>query len=615
MAVLLLSYYSNIYQEGAKKTRFLVYMLLSIVMSVVNIISTITISYPNNIPVAVNYMINDIYYISVVLVVISFYQAVVTLNGRRNRLIINMLTWINIAYVTAVLTTSHAKLIYYFDDSYTFTKGPLYVLTTVIPIFCSIMGIAAFLMEDSNKNSKHRMVGGMASLLTVFYFLMMLSEENTLFGGFIAMAGAFVLIFCFDSPDYIELMDSIKQLDVSKEEETQARDAAERANLDKSIFLSNMSHEIRTPLNYVMGLNEIILREGTEDNIREYALNIKAASQTLLDTVSDIVDFSKIESGTISLNPREYNLSDMISLLVNLELQRVAKKGLEFIVDVDETLPGVLYGDDARIRQIATNLLTNAVKYTNEGHIRMQVGGRRIGESLALKISVSDTGVGIKEEDMGKLFARFERIDSGASTRTEGTGIGMDITQSLLGLMKSRLDVESKYGEGSTFSFVVVQKIVDETPVGEKYKHDREKALQYSYSASIVAPWASVLVVDDKEMNLFVFEQLLKNTQIRVVKATSGEQAIALCRNEVFDIIFMDHMMPDMDGIEALHILRGEGICPHTPIVALTANAMEGVDEMYLKEGFSEYISKPVVQSELEECLCRYIDPEGRSVR
>lgn len=389
------------------------------------------------------------------------------------------------------------------------------------------------------------------------------------------------------------------------------KEMADAANRAKSDFLANMSHEIRTPINTVLGMDEIILRETTEISVKGYAENIREAATTLLSLVNDLLDFSKIECGKMEILPAEYEVANLLTEVINMVEIKAANKNLEFIPVISENIPYLLFGDEIRIKQVIINLLTNAIKYTNEGSVVLKVDWKEAGDShIMLIISVTDTGIGIKEEDINRLFVSFERIEEERNRNIEGNGLGLSITKQLLELMDSSLNVRSEYGVGSTFSFTLKQGIKDRKPIGkfrEKYSYSKEK--DKKYRTMFVAPDVRILVVDDNAMNLSVAEGLLKNTEIKVDKAADGEKALELCRDIKYDVILMDHMMPRMDGIETMKRLKQMSDSPNadTPVIVLTANAISGVREMYLKEGFVDYMSKPIQGKRLEEKILKYL--------
>ncbi len=384
------------------------------------------------------------------------------------------------------------------------------------------------------------------------------------------------------------------------------------SNETKGKFLANMSHEIRTPINAVLGMDAMILRESKEEGIRDYALNIQNAGQTLLSLVNDILDFSKIESGKMEIIPVEYDLSSLIHDVVNMIMMRAEDKGLHMDLSVDSSLPFKLFGDEVRIRQILTNLLTNAVKYTKEGSIGLCVRGEQSEDEIVLHFDIEDTGIGIKPEDIRKLFVRFERIEEERNRDIEGTGLGMNITMQLLKLMGSDLKVESEYGVGSKFSFELRQKIISKEPIGDLEARIKNLATQYTYDAVFVAPDAKLLVVDDNAMNRKVFRNLLKQTKVWVDETESGMECLELVKQGHYDMIFLDHMMPGMDGVETLHRMKklSDYPCKDTPVIALTANAIQGAAEMYLKEGFDDFLSKPIQPEKLEKMIWEWLPKE-----
>ena len=386
----------------------------------------------------------------------------------------------------------------------------------------------------------------------------------------------------------------------------EAADAATAAGQAKGRFLAQMSHEIRTPINAVLGMNEMILRESKDKDILEYSENISTAGKTLLSLINSILDFSKIDDGKMEIIPVEYDTVSLVNNLINSVSQRAESKGLQLVTKIDETLPSILIGDDVRLTQVIMNLLTNAVKYTERGSVTLSVScASRTNSEIVLAVSVKDTGIGIRDEDMDKLFESFSRLDETRNRNIEGTGLGMAIVTKLLSLMDSRLNVDSVYGAGSVFSFEIKQGIADSKPIGsniERRSHRDSKKDTAHFTG------AKVLVVDDNEMNLKVAKNLMKIFGIVPELASSGFDTIELMRKKRYNIVFLDHMMPKMDGIETLNKLREEFLIPaDTAVIALTANAVNGAKEKYLKAGFDDYLSKPIELNALEQKLIRYL--------
>lgn len=406
---------------------------------------------------------------------------------------------------------------------------------------------------------------------------------------------------------------------------------AESASNAKSDFLANMSHEIRTPINAVLGMNEMIIREDNRaldvaesdpmlvqealENINVYAGDVKKAGHNLLAIVNDILDFSKIEAGRMELAEAPYQLSSLINDINNMIMFKAQDKGLVFNVEADPSLPDELSGDEVRVRQILTNLLNNAVKYTEKGSVILKLRGKKQDENtLILTIVVWDTGIGIKPEDKEQLFNKFERLEMDRNSTVEGTGLGLAITHNLIELMGGNIEVESEYGKGSIFTVNIPQKIVSGSTLGDLQTRLKDNAPgNRPYKESFRAPDATILIVDDTRINLTVAVNLLKNTKMKIDTATSGEEAVNMASKTRYDVIFMDQRMPGMNGTEAFHKIREteNGASKDVPVICLTADAVIGAKERYLSEGFSDYLTKPIDNFALEKLLMKYL-PDGK---
>ena len=383
------------------------------------------------------------------------------------------------------------------------------------------------------------------------------------------------------------------------------RQHEKQANQMKSDFLANMSHEIRTPMNAITGMTELILRSHSIDEAKEYARSIKSASKSLLTIINDILDFSKIEAGKLEINPAAYQLSSVLNDIANIAAIRIGEKPIEFVIDADKSLPFELYGDEIRIKQILLNFINNAIKFTQHGKVVLQIRGiKESDEAIKLHIRVMDTGNGIKSEDLQKLFMAFSQVDTTKNRAVEGTGLGLAICKRLTELMGGEVSVESEYGRGSTFSVVIPQRILNPTPMGDFVNLGNGQALS-SFEIDSIAPHAKVLIVDDNEVNLSIAKGLLAPYKMNVSTVTSAAECFAFLQKEHFNIIFMDHMMPVMDGVEAVEKIRKTDT--ETPIIALTANAIGGAREIYLQNGFQDYLTKPIDVIELNTILLKYL--------
>ena len=441
---------------------------------------------------------------------------------------------------------------------------------------------------------------------TIVYYLYMV-----LAGRYISQTGSFdvsetildLLIILIGSLMLLVVIAWNKQLQVRLK---QKAEEAETAANSKSAFLANISHEIRTPLNAILGMNELVLRESRQPHIKEYAMYIKNSGKSLLTIISDILDLSKIESGKVYLVNENYSLSSLVEDVERSIQKRIMEKGLELKIYVEPELHENLKGDEVRIKQIIMNLLTNAVKYTEKGEVRLYITGTVVDNKQDLTIEVSDTGIGMRSEDMDKLFTNFERLDLKRNRSVEGTGLGLPITKNLLVAMGGDITVSSVYGEGSTFTATVGQEIVNEEQIGDYRKKYKEKLHhEVRYHESFHAEDARILVVDDNEVNLKIVVGLAKNTKLQIDTALSAAEGLKLIRQHSYQLLLIDHMMPEMDGIEMLQHVKtmDGGIYKDIPAVAITANALSGAKQTYLDAGFCGYLSKPIDPERFEQII------------
>ncbi len=392
----------------------------------------------------------------------------------------------------------------------------------------------------------------------------------------------------------------------------EARSEANRANEAKSAFLANMSHEIRTPINAILGMNEMILREAVSEQVADYARDIQHSGDTLLSLINNILDFSRIESGKMEISPSGYDPHQMLRECYHLVAPRAQQKDLPIRIECAKNIPAELFGDAQRIKQVLVNLLTNSIKYTQEGAIRLIVSWEEYSENKGeLSFVVSDTGQGISEENISKLFHIFQRIDVDKNRNIEGSGLGLAISRQLMLMMNGDITVSSTPGKGSDFAVRLPQYVRDARPLGDFDLQDDKSTARTKYTESFHAPDAKILVVDDIDLNLKLIASLLKKTGLKVVTALDGNKAVSLCKEEDFDLILMDHMMPEPDGYETMKMIKAAGgHNAQIPVIVLTANAIEGAKEEYIANGFDDYLSKPVLRKDLEEMIITHLPEE-----
>lgn len=468
-----------------------------------------------------------------------------------------------------------------------YTYGPSAVISYMISGICIFVWLICMFKNFKNLKSKkylpmfaYMTIGLIATAIQAIYpeILIITSMETFI---------TFLMYFTIENPD----MKMIEQLNI-------ARDQAEKANRAKSDFLSNMSHEIRTPLNAIVGFSQALQEEDLPDSAKDEVSDIVSASNSLLELVNGILDISKIEADKLEIVNTEYSFKNVYNDLVALTRARMGEKPLDLRLSYDESIPSVLYGDHTRVKQIILNLLTNAVKYTREGYVSFKVSSVIEGDVCRLIVSVEDSGIGIKNENIDKLFMKFERFDLDKNITIEGTGLGLAITKKLVDLMHGKIVVQSVYGKGSKFTVALDQKIIR----GKEVVLENHEAKVELFEA----PDKKILVVDDNKINLKVAARLLSNYKVNVELVESGFECLEKVKTNTYDLILMDDMMPKMSGVETFNKLK-ENNSFNTPVVALTANAITGMKEKYLSEGFNDYLSKPIDKLELNIIMKKYL--------
>lgn len=607
---------------------------MGLIATSMDVITAITISYSHLVPAQLNTVLNTLYFVSVAMLGyrLMYYDLLFIYRNEKKSSFIRFNQCLLVIYFLILIFNMFSGYFFSFNQEGEYVKGTTFLAVYIAPAYFVICSAVILISHFRRFSTWQRVaifsfvflqLSGM--VLQMFFF------PDTLLALFMSVLGLMMMLFTMETPDYQKLTITIEELSKTKKvaeeakaEAEKAREIAQQANRAKSDFLANMSHEIRTPINAVLGMDEMIIRECDDPKIVEYAADIKRAGGMLLSLVNDILDFSKIESGKMDILSVDYDLGILLAETIDMIRSKAQEKNLELYLDIQPDTPAHLCGDEMRIRQIIINILNNAVKYTKQGSVTLVVSGKKLSpERVQLYVCVRDTGIGIKEEDIGRLFDSFQRVEESRNRNIEGTGLGLSITMRLLNLMGSKLEVKSTYGKGSEFYFYLEQNQTDDRVIGENLQkyYQNEKSFLGVTGESFYAPDAKILVVDDNEMNLKVFLGLLKNSGMQIDTATSGKECLALMEKKAYHIIFMDHQMPEMDGVETLKqsALMQNNLSKDAVMIILTANAVSGAREMFLQEGFQDYLSKPIDVSKLEAMILKYLPKElidkGTSVK
>lgn len=578
-----------------------------ILSDILDITTSFCFNHPGILVLSTVVILNTMFYAVYVCTAFAFVRYVSVHTDIQGQRSLNL--WVNIIVILSffafLLLNIFHPLLFYFDEGLNYHNGPFHYVGYIIVLYFFADAIFVTLRyRHAFKSSEYRSTFFFIGIsLTGVIIQMFLGNVLTIF--FALSIALLIVLFMYETPDYVKLSETMEALEV-------ARQDAEKAAQAKTSFLANMSHEIRTPITAVLGLDELIIRESNDEKIREYARDIQESGKTLLGIINDILDFSKVEAGKLDIIPEDYKITTLVTDLQNMMSLKAFDRGLYLIIKADPDIPSVLYGDDIRIKQVAINIISNAIKYTDKGGATMTISHEKVDdEHVDVTFTVKDTGRGIKQEDLERLFQPFERIEESRDRKIEGTGLGISITQKLLEGMGSSLEVQSIYGVGSIFSFKIRQEVRDWTPSSEKSSSSIQPSAndENTYQESFIAPDASILVIDDAPLNLTVFTGLLKQTQVQIDTAESGAEGLALAQKKTYHIIFVDHLMPEMDGIETMQAIREDDSMLNmgTPIIALTANAVNGSRETYLNAGFNDYLSKPINPSILENMMIQYL--------
>lgn len=601
--VFIMCIYFSAKREHSYEHKLFVAILVTTMMNLFFDVSTVyTVNHLQEVPSYLNRILHIFFIASISLVIYMVFLYVAGLINKEWSIMNGKYRWVKFPPVIPIALMCILPMEYAETPKGNYSYGPAPTVTYLVVAYYFVLLTVLLWRYRAHINKKKRniiilalVIEGSACLCQAFFTHLLVS-------------GFGLTMLC------LALFLTVENLDVLLVERLrQERKRAQEANVAKSVFLASMSHEIRTPINGLIGMNEMILRECKQSEIREYAMNTKAAAQTLLSIISDVMDLSKMEAGKMELQPVEYDLSSLLNDVYHIILDRAKKKGLQLKIHVAAELPSVLYGDDVRIRQILLNLLTNAVKYTEKGSVTLLVGGKEEEDGVVtLNFEVKDTGIGIKQENISKLFTAFERVDEIKNRKIEGIGLGLALTKQFLEMMDSQLMVQSEYGNGSTFSFYLDQKIISDVEIGDFEYRIRRKTEDYVYDSRLYAPGASILVVDDNELNRRVFCSLLKESAIQITEAASGKECLEWLKKKSFDMIFLDHMMPEMDGVETFATMKTmkDNRNANIPVIIFTANAVQGAKQRYQEEGFDGFLSKPVDSVKLEKMLEKMLPPK-----
>ena len=595
LVLLLLSYYSKTFKLRLSNKIYRKIMLLVVALLVTEILYAVFFDFVDNLIFYKIFLRLHWLLAMIVFLYIYFYISAISINNSYDN-IKSLIKNDTISKALSIYTIVHVIVFMFFPfaeltvENYNFIQGTAAYVASVYFIIVIICSTVRILRKGTAVLLKNTI------FLVIFFAAICTFLQITHYGysyfGILATITIFVFYFLLENPD-LRLIEDTDEL----------RNITERSSKAKSEFLSNMSHEIRSPMNAIIGFSETILDDNDFDSskVLNDIIHIKSSSKTLLDIINNILDISKIETGSDTIENRNYSLRELIIDWTGIVETRLEGKSIKFLIDIDRNLPCKYYGDSTKLFQVVLNVLTNSVKYTEVGKIKMKLYGERVNNDIMkLKFSVSDTGFGIKKEDRDKVFQKFSRLDQAKTNEIEGTGLGLALTKRYVELMGGKIDFTSEYMVGTTFNLEIPQKIIDETPIGNIVNNIDD----INKKELLDCTGLRVLVVDDDDLDLKVTKRLLNTYKLEVVTLNNPNDCIYKIKaGEHFDLIFVDHLMKEMDGIELLKVLKGLQGFDIPPVIMLTANALSGVREFYLKQGFDEYLSKPIDMNELDKII------------
>lgn len=601
--------YSRTSKQNKLFQRLAVYLLIAVSLDV---ITAITISYAAHIPVWVNTILNHVYNVSVL--VLEYHFLIYCIQGVCRRepkgKFFQTCRWINIIANIILVINLFTGWVFRFTPEGEYIHGPLYYMTYLVSLVFIFAATGTLLSEAQRftKNQKASII--LYCITSLMGPMIQLFFPNLLLCLFTVSLGFLMLMFSMETPDYQQLTKTMEELANTRDEAEEAMGLAQAANQAKSDFLSAMSHELRTPINSILGFNEMIMQQTNDTEIKKCTDNVQTAGMNLLSIINNILDYTEIEGGRLKITNAPYSTRSMLRDVLAYAEYGTDKSQLELRTDIDENIPSELSGDITRIIQVFDNVISNAVKYTYRGFVEISVKWTpdNDGNTGVLSARISDSGVGIKKEDLARLSESFTRLDIKKNQNIQGVGLGLSIVTKLLYLMGGKISIDSEYEKGTTVSFELRQQVVSSIPAG-KISPLGSGDISTDDGYKFYIPEAKILTVDDNGMNRELFKGLLRDSGAYIDAVSGGREAISLLEKKSFDIIFLDHMMPEMDGIETLRVIKDRGLS-NAPVVVLTANTVAGAREMYLSEGFDDYLAKPVTGRMLYGVLKKYLPAE-----
>lgn len=601
--------YSNTSKQNKLFQKLAVYLLIAVSLDV---LTAVTISYAADIPIWLNMILNHAYNVSVL--VLEYHFLIYCIEGVCRReakgVFFQLCRWLNIIANIILVINLFTGIVFSFTPEGEYIHGPLYYLTYTLSLVFIFAATKTLLSESKRFSKNQRMTIILYSVASLMGPLIQIMFPHLLFCLFTVSLGFVMLMFSMETPDYQQLTKTMDELARTRDEAEEAMGLAQAANQAKSDFLSSMSHELRTPINSILGFNEMIMQQTNDTEIKKYTDNVQTAGMNLLSIISNILDYTEIEGGRLKITDNPYSTCSMLRDVLAYAEYGTDKSQLELRTDIDEKIPSELSGDITRVIQIFDNVISNAVKYTYRGYVEISVKWNydEGGNTGVLSARISDSGVGIKKEDLMLLSESFTRLDKKKNQNIQGVGLGLSIVTKLLSLMDGKISIDSEYEKGTTVSFELRQTVINNTPSGKISPLGSGEIISDD-SYKFYIPEARILTVDDNGMNRELFKGLLRDSGADIDAVSGGREAISLLNKNSYDIIFLDHMMPEMDGIETLREIKDRALS-NAPVVVLTANTVAGAREMYLSEGFDDYLAKPVTGRMLYDVLKRYLPGE-----